>query len=187
MLKISVMLMGLFSVVACQQLSVFKQTLSGVSVMQNTSLGEYYLWLTRLDNNQLVSQKSIEQSSLTKGQYLAQYRMLLIQSLVNQPNLNQAAIQLTDLTKKSNSLMNKHKLDKQDEAFMTLFIQSQTIKLALLRQLQQQKGSAEYLEQQLKLQNDQMNLYKERVQKLEQQIIQLKDIERSINDHGALL
>lgn len=184
------MLMGLFSVVACQQLSVFKQSLSGDSVMQNASLGEYYLWLTRLDNHQLVSQKSIEQSSLANGQYLAQYRILLIQSLVNQSNLNQTANQLTELaelTTNTQLLMNKHKLDKQDEAFMALFVQNQTMKLALLRQIKQQKGSSENLEQQLKLQNNQMNLYKERVQKLEQQIIQLKDIERSINDHGALL
>ena len=190
------------SLLACQLIDFKNSDVKDTNktYQRNDSLGEYYLWIGQLNKYELQTEaKSLEanvQQMSTQGVAInsvinsaidfksdvtAYYRLLLLHSLIN-ASLPNAALIKTQLTAEQ-----KTQLSVNDLA-LVLMAQDKIQQRVLMRGklLSTQKTNAKAKEQ-LKTQQAYINELELRSQKLQQQIIQLKAIERSIDDHGTPL
>lgn len=166
------------------------------SEQKTESFGGYYLWIKQLNKHELlaeiqsqetrVQQMSTQDAAINsaidlKSNVTAYYRLLLLHSLIN-TSLPNAALIKTKLTAEQ-----KTQLSVNDLA-LVLMAQDKIQQRVLMRGklLSTQKTNAKAKEQ-LKTQQTYIQELELRSQKLQQQIIQLKEIERAINDHGTPL
>jgi len=140
--------------------------------------GQYYLYIQSLSDSELVNE--INQQKLNKSNETgnADQHLLLLFSLPNSPIHNPyTAKSLLNSHQRNNVSVN----DKADRAFMALLKDQLNQQLFLFQKLISEELQQE---QQQKKQTDTILVLKEKVAQLEEQILQLKSIEKNINEHG---
>ena len=148
--------------------------------------GSYYLWIKSLDDNELADEINTQQLNETQGIKEAEYHLLLLHSLPNSPIHNPYT---------AKSKLNQQALIEEaqaefnigDLAFIIMLKDQLNQQLLILNKLINKEKTHTATQKQLQIQQQSIEKLELRSKKLQQQIIQLKNIERSINDHGTTL
>ncbi len=175
--KLLLTVVAVFLLSACQlndQLSIGKETAE-----PRIGYGQYYLHIKSLSNSELVSEINQQKLNRLNGLANTDIYLLLLHSLPNSPIHNSyTAKALLNDQLRNNASVN---YDKADLAFIALLKDQLNQQLNLFQQL----ISEELLQEKLqKKQKDIISVLKQKVAQLEQQILQLKNIEKSISEHG---
>jgi hypothetical protein len=184
---VSILLFLTIASTGCQLLSQ-SQTLT-------TSYGQYYLWLKSLNREELQQEIIQQKRNLSLNNTDAELHLLLIHALPNSPIHNPytaKALLNTFQLQYISSRYNSENLafitmlrDQLNEQLLTLEKLSNTLKTGKENQVIQSLLHRENNEQKLvqsELKKDNQ-LYKQSIKRLKQQIIQLKKIEQTINNH----
>lgn len=178
MLKLTVLTFIVSLISGCQ--------LTNSSNAEYSYYGSYYLWIKSLDNDELIEEINSQQQKELAGDKAAEYHLLLLHSLPSSPihnpytaksKLNQQAL-IEDAQTQFNV---------SDLAFIIMLRDQLNQQLLILNKLINKEKANTENKKQLEVQQQSIEKLEQRSQKLQQQIIQLKKIERSINDHGASL
>jgi hypothetical protein len=181
--KVSTVIAFSISVFGCQLTATTAQdimTTPGAS----TSLGDYYLWLKTLKENELTKELKAQKMEKTKGSKQAKYRLLLLQSV---QNLSNQPVSKTPIVNTKVPQQELKLFSANDLAVITILKDQLDQQLQMTEQLAMKEKVNIETKNQLSAQQKNIQKLELRIQKLQQQIIQLKEIERSINSHGTLL
>jgi len=171
----------------CQSLNPFNdKTSNDIKTHNNSRYGEYYLWLKSLSQTQLLAEIKQQKQSVSDGFISAKINLLLLSSLPNSPvyNVYTAKSLLNELQKKS--LLQP--LSLSDQALLLVLKDQLNAQLFLYRDLEKnsqtiQQNNAQLAVQMQKQQLSVLQLNK-KVNLLQKQINQLKNIEKTINEHN---
>ncbi|XQW85614.1 hypothetical protein ACOYR1_02455 [Thalassotalea piscium] len=148
--------------------------------------GSYYLWIKSLDNEELVQEIKKQQREELEGNQQAEYHLLLLHSLPNSPIHNpytaKSKINQQGLIQEAQAQFNV-----SDLAFIIMLRDQLNQQLLILNKLINKEKANTESQKQLQVQQQSIDKLEQQSQKLQQQILQLKNIERSINDHGTSL
>lgn len=139
---------------------------------------DYYLWLKTLDSTQLQAEVDAQEKALSEDAGRAFIKLSILKSLSHSPNFdpNGALSALSQQT---------HKNTHYDGVFLDLLtnqLLQQTRQLQHISKTEKANKQAE-----LKIKNQQKTIHEleQKIATLQQQISQLKQIERSINGNGS--
>jgi hypothetical protein len=149
---------------------------------EHSSYGNYYLWIKSLNNDELIAEIEKQQLKQSKGNQAAEYNLLLLHSLPNSPIHNPYIAK-----EKLNKQTSPQHFNVADLAFIVMLKDQLNQQLLILNRLIDKDKTNTESQKQLEVQQQSIEQLKERTEKLQQQILQLKNIERSINDHGTQL
>ncbi|GAA5141027.1 hypothetical protein [Thalassotalea piscium] len=148
--------------------------------------GSYYLWIKSLDNEELTTEIKNQQLKESQGNQAAEYHLLLLHSLPNSPIHNPYSAK-SRLNQQALIQEAQAQFNVGDLAFIIMLRDQLNQQLLILNKLINKEKTNTETQKQLQLQQQSIEMLEMRSQKLQQQIIQLKKIERSINDHGTSL
>ncbi len=154
-------------------------SISKATIEPRGGYGQYYLHIKSLSNSELVSEINQQKLDRLNGLTNTDIYLLLLHSLPNSPvhNPYTAKALLNDELRKNTSLSD----NKADVAFIALLKDQLNQQLFLFQQLISEELQQEKLH---KKQQETISVLKQKVAQLEQQILQLKSIEKSISEHG---
>ena len=162
----------------CQILPQPQQTTT-----HNTSYyGGYYMWIKSLSEDELRAEVLLQQENSKLGNELAETHLLLLYSLPNSPihnpytaksKLNQKQVQLDET-----------EINSTDLAFIVMLKDQLNQQLLILNKLILNERADEKTQKKLEQQQHSIELLEAKSLKLQQQIQQLKNIEKNINNHG---
>jgi len=146
-----------------------------------SSYGQYYLWLKSLNNEDLLAEIRQQKQSFALGNTQAEEYLLLLHSLPNSP-IHNAYTAKSMLNKRNNQYSISH-YNPSNLAFITVLKDQLNQQLLSLEKL-----SAKSAELELNLENnDELSQANKNsnalIVLLKQQIVQLKKIEKNINEH----
>ncbi|WP_286265948.1 hypothetical protein [Thalassotalea atypica] len=149
----------------------------------NTSYyGGYYMWIKSLAEEELKAEVRLQQENSKLGSELAETHLLLLYSLPNSPihnpytaksKLNQKQVQI-----------DQAELNTTDLAFIVMLKDQLNQQLLILNKLILNEKASTETQKKLELQQHSIELLEAKSHKLQQQIQQLKNIEKNINNHG---
>lgn len=156
-------------------------TKSAPVVNETTTMTSYYLWVMKLDKQEVQAEINKLQSKLNVGNTVAKLRLFLLHSLPSSPTYNptEALSQL-----EQQALVG---VPDTDLAFIRMLKSQLQQQVSINKKLTSQQRLLNKKQKQLKAQSNKLAELELRSQKLQQQITQLKEIERSINDNGTPL
>lgn len=149
---------------------------------EHSSYGNYYLWIKSLNNDELLAEIDKQQIKQANGNQGTEYNLLLLHSLPNSPIHNPYIAK-----EKLNKQTSPQHFNVADLAFIVMLKDQLNQQLLILNKVIDKDKTNTESQKQLEVQQQSIEQLEQRTQKLQQQIIQLKNIERSINDHGTPL
>jgi len=183
MIKSFGIIFGLMLLSACQL-----TTPEAIDKSKNTvtSYGEYYLWLKTLSINQLQAEINNQKHNVELGEPDAKINLLLLSSLPSSPLYNVYNAKSL-LNKFQKNALNKQ-LSVNDFAFISLLKDQLNAQLFLYQDMAENKQSLDQNSDRISMQmkNHQKSIIQlnKKINVLQQQINQLKSIEKNISAHG---
>lgn len=174
------------SLSACLTTQSATNTPSKVVALNTVNFGQYYLALKNLSDTELEDEIKQQQIKKAEGSIEAEVNLILLYSLPNSPTHN-----VYTAKSKLNEQLKQHKnyyLNADDQAFMQLLKDQLNQQLYLFQQVinQQLEHDAQMsknLISEKKLHNK-IAALELMVEQLSEKIIQLKNIEQTISEHG---
>ncbi len=171
----------------CQSLNPFSDNTSNdIKIHHNSRYGEYYLWLKSLSQTQLLAEIKQQKQSISDGFIGSKINLLLLSSLPDSPiyNVYSAKSLLNEMQKKS--LLQP--LSLSDQALLLVLKDQLNAQLFLYRDLEKNSQTIQQNNAQLAVQMQKQQLgvlqLNNKVNLLQKQINQLKNIEKTINEHN---
>lgn len=175
-----------FGLSACLTTQSTTTTPSKVVALNTVNFGQYYLALKNLSDTELESEIEQQQIKKEEGSIEAEVNLILLHSLPNSPTHN-----VYTAKSKLNEQLKQHKnyyLNADDEAFMQLLKDQLNQQLYLFQQvINQQLEHDEQMSKNLiseKKLHNKIAALELMAEQLTEKIIQLKNIEQTISEHG---
>lgn len=147
-----------------------------------SSYGQYYLWLKSLTIEEITQEIAQQKQSLEAGNIQAKEYLLLLHSLPSSP-IHNAYTAKTILNKQKNQYVESH-YNPTNLALLTVLKDQLNQQLLILNKLVDKSAKLQDVEQQQLALNKSNAAYQAQIKQLKQQIVQLKKIEKNINEHG---
>lgn len=174
---------SLITFLLCMSTLAGCQSLYQTQASMNTSnYGSYYLWIKSLSKEELGEEIRRQQEKSKQGNEQAEMQLLILHSLPNSPIHNPYT---------AKSKLNQHELapdsaqfNVSDFAFIVMLKDQLNQQLLVLNKLILNEKLALETLKQVELQQQSIEQLESQSKKLKEQIKQLKNIEKSINEHG---
>ena len=177
------LLLCLVNLSACQLIPRSTEQVASIKV---SSYGEYYLWLKSLSNEQLKDEINQQLNNIKQGEPEAKINLLLLRSLPNSPNHNVYSAKTLLNSYQSTELAQQ--LTLHDLALISLLKDQLNAQLFLYQDLVKNEQVIQQYNHQLTIQmkTQQLSILQltSKINMLQQQINQLKKIEKTISEHG---
>ncbi|MFT5755889.1 MAG: hypothetical protein ACI9LM_000601 [Alteromonadaceae bacterium] len=149
-----------------------------------TSYGQYYLWLKSLNQDELQQEIIQQKHNLTVNNSDAELYLLLIHALPNSPIHNPYTAKALLNTFQLQYISSRY--HSENLAFITMLrdqLNEQLLTLEKLNNAQNKDKENKLIQRSL---HQKQQLHQQSIKRLKQQIIQLKKIEQTINNHEQL-
>ena len=163
-------------------LSLFGCQLLSQTPGPQSSYGQYYLWLKTLTSEELAVEIAQQKQSLLQGNIQAEEYLLLLHSLPSSP-IHNAYTAKSILNKRKNQYVESH-YNPTNLALITVLKDQLNQQLLILKKLTDKTEDLQLSRKQQVALNKSNTANKALIIQLKQQIVQLKKIEKNINEHG---
>jgi len=147
-----------------------------------TSYGQYYLWLKSLTQEELQQEILQQKQNLTTNKIDTELHLLLIHALPNSPIHNPYTAKALLNTFQQGYISTRY--NSENLAFITMLRDQLNEQLLTLDKLAKTSLINKKNQSKIKLIDKKNLIQQQTVKRLTQQIIQLKKIEQTINEHG---